>query len=62
MAWDWHLLLYLALFFLLLLLLCLLLFGVLKQLKNSVASSAAGALQPSSLREPSWGFGREQAL
>ncbi|XP_060634980.1 small integral membrane protein 43 [Anolis sagrei] len=62
MEWEFNLLLYLALFFLLLFLLFLLLFGVIKQLKNSVAST--GALQSSgrpSLREP-WGFCREQAL
>ncbi|XP_066488145.1 small integral membrane protein 43 [Tiliqua scincoides] len=61
MEWEFNLLLYLALFFLLLFLLFLLLFGVIKQLKNSVAST--GALQPGrhSLREP-WGFCREQAL
>ncbi|XP_053107628.1 small integral membrane protein 43 [Hemicordylus capensis] len=61
MEWEFNLLLYLALFFILLFLLFLLLFGVIKQLKNSVAST--GALQPGrhSLREP-WGFCREQTL
>uniref|UniRef100_A0A8C6VSA9 Small integral membrane protein 43 n=1 Tax=Naja naja TaxID=35670 RepID=A0A8C6VSA9_NAJNA len=61
MEWEFNLLLYLALFFLLLFLLVLLLFGVIKQLKNSVAST--GAFQPGrpSLREPC-GFCREQTL
>lgn len=61
MEWEFNLLVYLALFFFLLFLLFLLLFGVIKQLKNSVAST--GALQPGrhSLREP-WGFCREQTL
>uniref|UniRef100_A0A670YUX6 Small integral membrane protein 43 n=1 Tax=Pseudonaja textilis TaxID=8673 RepID=A0A670YUX6_PSETE len=61
MEWEFNLLLYFALFFLLLFLLVLLLFGVIKQLKNSVAST--GALQPGrpSLREP-WALCREQTL
>ncbi|CAI5784424.1 small integral membrane protein 43 [Podarcis muralis] len=61
MEWEFNLLLYLALFFLLLFLLFLLLFGVIKQLKNSVASTAGGQPGRHSLREP-WGFFREQAL
>ncbi|XP_051675781.1 small integral membrane protein 43 [Oryctolagus cuniculus] len=63
MEWELNLLLYLALFFFLLFLLFLLLFVVIKQLKNSVASTA-GALQPGRLslhREP-WGFSHEQAV
>ncbi|XP_044939529.1 small integral membrane protein 43 [Mustela putorius furo] len=63
MEWELNFLLYLALFFFLLFLLFLLLFVVIKQLKNSVASTA-GALQPGRLsvhREP-WGFSREQAV
>lgn len=63
MEWELNLLLYLALFFFLLFLLFLLLFVVIKQLKNSVASTA-GALQPGRLslhREP-WGFAHEQAV
>ncbi|KAI5241527.1 Small Integral Membrane Protein 43 [Manis pentadactyla] len=62
MEWELNFLLYLALFFFLLFLLFLLLFVVIKQLKNSVTSTA-GSLQPGRLslhREP-WGFSREQA-
>lgn len=60
---ELSLLLYLALFFFLLFLLCLLLFVVIKQLKDSVASTA-GALQPGrlSLRREPWGFSHEQAV
>uniref|UniRef100_A0A8C5SBJ3 Small integral membrane protein 43 n=1 Tax=Laticauda laticaudata TaxID=8630 RepID=A0A8C5SBJ3_LATLA len=62
MEWEFNLLLYLALFFLLLFLLVLLLFGVIKQLKNSVAATT-GAFHPGrpSLREP-WALCREQTL
>lgn len=63
MEWELNFLLYLALFFFLLFLLFLLLFVVIKQLKNSVASTA-GALQPGRLslhREP-WGFSHEQGV
>lgn len=63
MEWELNFLLYLALFFFLLFLLFLLLFVVIKQLKNSVTSTA-GSLQPGRLslhREP-WGFSREQAV
>lgn len=63
MEWELNFLLYLALFFFLLFLLFLLLFVVIKQLKNSVASTG-GALQPGRLslhREP-WGFSHEQAV
>lgn len=63
MEWELNFLLYLALFFFLLFLLCLLLFVVIRQLKNSVASTA-GALQPGrpSLRREPWGFSHEQAV
>ena len=63
MEWELNFLLYLALFFFLLFLLFLLLFVVIKQLKNSVASTA-GALQPGRLslhREP-WGFSHDQGV
>ncbi|XP_048189404.1 small integral membrane protein 43 [Perognathus longimembris pacificus] len=63
MDWQLNLLLYLALFFFLLFLLFLLLFVVIKQLKNSVASTA-GALQPGrpSLHREPWAFAHEQAV